>query len=46
MEQKIQKAYASAPKTWLWQLLASFIVACLRVVQHGGAGQHSHQQRP
>ena len=29
MEQKIQKAYASAPKTWLWQLLAAFIVACL-----------------
>ena len=29
MEQRIQKAYASAPKTWLWQLLAAFIVACL-----------------
>ena len=29
MEQKIQKAYASAPKTWLWQLLAAFIIACL-----------------
>ena len=29
MEQKIQKAYASAPKTWVWQLLAAFIVACL-----------------
>ena len=29
MEQKIQKAYASAPKTWLWQLLAAFIVVCL-----------------
>ena len=26
---KIQKAYASAPKTWIWQLLAAFIVACL-----------------
>ena len=31
MEQKIQKAYASAPKTWLWQLLAAFIIACLPV---------------
>ena len=29
MEQRIQKAYASAPKAWLWQLLAAFIVACL-----------------
>ena len=29
MEQKIQKTYASAPKTWLWQLLAAFIVVCL-----------------
>ena len=29
MEQRIQKACASAPKTWLWQLLAAFIVACL-----------------
>ena len=29
MEQKIQKAYAAAPKTWLWQLLAAFVVACL-----------------
>ena len=26
---RIQKAYASAPKTWLWQLLAAFVVACL-----------------
>ncbi len=29
MNEKIQKAYASAPKTWLWQLLAAFCVACL-----------------
>ncbi len=28
---KIQKAYTSAPKTWIWQLLAAFIVACLLV---------------
>ena len=29
MNEKIQKTYASAPKTWLWQLLAAFCVACL-----------------
>ena len=29
MDQKILKAYGAAPKTWLWQLLAAFIVACL-----------------
>ena len=29
MEQRIQKAYASAPKTWIWKLLAAFGVACL-----------------
>ena len=32
MEQKIQKAYAAAPKTWLWQLLAAFVVACLLAI--------------
>ena len=29
MNERIKKAYASAPKTWVWQLLAAFIVACL-----------------
>ena len=29
MNERIQKAYASAPRTWLWELLAAFIVACL-----------------
>ena len=28
MNERIKKAYASAPKTWVWQLLAAFIVAC------------------
>ena len=46
MEQRIQKAYASAPKTWLWQLLAAFIVACL-LAWSGTAvtDQQPHQQR-
>ena len=25
MNERIKKAYASAPKTWVWQLLAAFI---------------------
>ena len=29
MNEKILKAYASAPKTWIWKLLAAFGVACL-----------------
>ena len=29
MNERIKKAYASAPKTWIWQLLAAFVVACL-----------------
>ena len=29
MNERIKKAYASAPKMWVWQLLAAFIVACL-----------------
>lgn len=29
MNERIKKAYASAPRTWVWQLLAAFIVACL-----------------
>ena len=29
MDERIKKAYASAPKAWVWQLLAAFIVACL-----------------
>jgi len=29
MNERIKKAYASAPKTWVWQLLAAFVVACL-----------------
>ena len=29
MNERIKNAYASAPKTWVWQLLAAFIVACL-----------------
>ena len=29
MNEKILKAYASAPKAWIWKLLAAFGVACL-----------------
>ena len=29
MNKKILKAYASAPKAWIWKLLAAFGVACL-----------------
>ena len=29
MDKKILRAYESAPKTWIRQLLAAFIVACL-----------------
>ena len=46
MNEKILKAYASAPKTWIWKLLAAFGVACLlawsgsavRVSNHTGNG--------
>ncbi len=29
MNEKILKAYASAPKTWTWKMLAAFGIACL-----------------
>ena len=29
MNEKILKAYASAPKTWIWKMLAAFGIACL-----------------
>ena len=29
MNEKILKAYASAPKTWIWKILAAFGIACL-----------------
>ena len=29
MNEKILKAYASAPKTWVWKLLAAFVVVCV-----------------
>ena len=40
MNERIKKAYASAPKTWVWQLLAAFIVACL-LAWSGTAGRVS-----